>query len=230
MNSFLQPRKKVHFAPPSQLKTRHTYHFDWSLASSYWYEPYELSRLKETRYEEADILRKERGISSSSRDDADKYAGGLEKDIFVGDSITHALDDRDDGVISVRGIEHFVWPVLQKEMIARKKELKRYVIEYSKDKNRRTSDPKGEKLAAASIERSQWARDVASERGIKYCEMKRGGGLLKNTRAILSRRKLNVNIDSSGRLVRRASLIKGFRRMSLKCNNLKGLKWGEDDA
>jgi hypothetical protein len=37
-------------------------------------------------------------------------------------------------------------------------------------------------LAEESAKLSQWARDVASERGVKYCEMKRGGVLLKNSK------------------------------------------------
>lgn len=184
-----------------------------------WYSREELTALKEDRFNEADILRRERGISTSSRDDADNIADGKEKEIWVGDTMTHALDDRDEGSISVRGIEHFVWPVLQKEMVSRKKELKRFVIEYSKDKHSRTSDPNGENLAKACAARSRWARDVASERGIKYCQMKRGagrgGGLLKNTKMIMERRKLETGRRS---LVRRESLIKAFRRM----NSLNG--------
>lgn len=143
----------------------------------------------------------------------------------MGDTITHALDDVDNGVISVRGIEHFVWPVLQKEMITRKKELKLFVVEYSKDKARRAQDPNGEKLAAAVRERSQWARNVASERGIKYCQMKRGGALLKNTHAILGRRKLDVGRAT---MQKRDSLIKGMKRMSIKGFSVRGFGDVED--
>ncbi|KAL3781622.1 hypothetical protein HJC23_001999 [Cyclotella cryptica] len=207
--------KQVHFAPPPLLASRHAYPFDWSIESAVWYSRDELNALKEDRFNEADALRRERGISTSSRDDADKIADGREKEIWVGDTMTHALDDRDEGLISVRGIEHFVWPVLQKEMVTRKKELKKFVVDYSKDKQRRMSDPNGDKLAEACAARSRWARDAASERGIKYCQMKRGagrgGGLLKNTKMILERRKLETSRRS---LVRRESLVKAFRRMS----------------
>ena len=172
-----------------------------------------MASLKDQRFEDADILRKERGISTSSRDDADKIADGREKEIYVGDTITHALDDVDNGPVSVRGIEHFVWPVLQKEMISRKKELKTFVVEYSRDKSRRGADPTGDKLAAAVIEKSQWARNVASERGIKYCQMKRGGALLKNTHAILGRRRLDVGRMT---MTKRDSLIQGMKRLSVR--------------
>ena len=167
-----KPKKKkkhVHFASTPFLTKRHRYSFDWSLENSVWYNRDELNALKEQRFEEADVLRRERGIDTSSRDDADKIEDGREKEIYVGDTITHALDDVDDGAISVRGIEHFVWPVLQKEMITRKKELKRYVVEFSRDRQRRAQDPRGEALAKAVMEKSEWARNVASERGIKYC-------------------------------------------------------------
>jgi len=160
------------------------------------------------------------------QDDADKIADGREKEIYVGDTITAALDDVDNGEVSVRGIEHFVWPVLQKEMISRKKELKAFVVEYSKDTNRRANDPNGEKLAAAVVEMSKWARNVASERGIKYCQMKRGGALLKNTHAIFGRRKLDVGRMT---LTKRDSLIRGMKRMSVGGFSVRGIGGGAAD-
>ena len=68
-------------------------------------------------------------------------------------------------------------------MVTRKKVLKKVVIEWRLPINRR-KDPQGLKLAEDAAKLSEWARDVAKERGIKYCEMKRGGTLLKNTRAM----------------------------------------------
>ena len=92
-------------------------------------------------------------------------------------TFTNALDDCDDNhEISIRGIEHFVFPVLQKEMVNKKKLLKKVVLGYSCDPIQRKKDPNGIKLADESAEHSKWARDVATERGIKYCQMKRGGG------------------------------------------------------
>ena len=91
--------------------------------------------------------------------------------------MTHALDDVDDShEISIRGIEHFVWPVLQKEMMVRKRELKNMVLVYSHDPTARKKDPKGIELAAECAKYSSWARNVSTEQGIKYCQMKRGGG------------------------------------------------------
>lgn len=132
--------------------------------------------MKEERFDDADVLRKERGIRTSSRNDADDLTVS-KRDLFIGDKITNVLDDIDDShEISVRGIEHFVFPVLQKEMVRRKKEVKKAVLDYSRNPMVRKRDPQGIKLAADSAKHSQWARDVAKERGIKYCQMKRGGG------------------------------------------------------
>mmetsp|Transcript_14159 Transcript_14159/g.24165 ORF Transcript_14159/g.24165 Transcript_14159/m.24165 type:complete len:225 (-) Transcript_14159:176-850(-) len=165
---------------------RHEYEFDWELEHEYWFSRVELKAFKEERFDDADILRKERGIRTSSRNDADELSSSR-RILFIGDKITHALDDNDGNhEISVRGIEHFVFPVLQKEMVGRKKELKRIVIGHSRDPKLRKLDPDGIKLAKESAELSKWARDVASERGIKYCQMKRGvgkgGGLLKSSK------------------------------------------------
>ena len=162
----------------------HTYEFDWDYFDDYFYSKEEVKSFSEHRYDEADILRKERGIRTSSRHDADNIVGEAHIH-FIGDALTHALDDDNDAhEISLWGIEHFVWPVLQKEMVSRKKVLKKVVIEWRIPVNRR-KDPNGLKLAEDVAELSKWARDVATERGIKYCEMKRGGGLLKNTRGMM---------------------------------------------
>ncbi|KAL7540060.1 hypothetical protein ACHAWF_006584, partial [Thalassiosira exigua] len=155
---------------------RHEYDFDWELEPEYWYSKGELKAFNEVRFDEADVLRKERGIRTSSRNDADDMTDN-KRDVFIGDKITNALDDVDDShEISLRGIEHFVFPVLQKEMVRRKKDLKKTVLGYSRDPVARRKDPGGDKLALESAHHSQWARDVATERGIKYCQMKRGGG------------------------------------------------------
>ena len=125
------------------------------------------------------MLRKERGIRTKSRNDADDIGEEEDRNHFIRDALTHALDDDNDGHdISLRGIEHFVWSVLQKEMVARRKVLKKVVVEWRVPTNRR-KDPQGLKLAEDAAKLSEWARGVAQERGIKYTEMKRGGMLLK---------------------------------------------------
>ena len=179
-------RKKVRFTDVKPID--HNYEFDWDLEGDYWFSKAELKTFNEVRFDEADVLRKERGIRTRSRNDADEIEAEEDRDIFIGDALTNALDDDNDGnEISLRGIEHFVWPVLQKAMVSRKKQLKKVVVEWRRPVNRR-KDPKGLKLAEDAATLSQWARDVAQERGIKYTEMRRGGMLLKNTRNM----KMNV--------------------------------------
>ena len=177
-----KPKKHVHFTDIQPI--HHNYDFDWDLEGEYWFSKAELKSFNEVRFDEADVLRKERGIRTKSRNDADDIEEEEDRNDFIGDALTHALDDDNDGhEISLRGIEHFVWPVLQKEMVTRKKVLKKVVIEWRLPINRR-KDPQGLKLAEDAAKLSEWARDVAKERGIKYCEMKRGGMLLKNARAM----------------------------------------------
>lgn len=190
-----KPKKKVHF---TDIKPIHyDYEFDWDLEGEYWFSKAELKAFNEVRFDEADVLRKERGIRTKSRNDADDIEQEEDRNDFIGDALTHALDDDNDGhEISLRGIEHFVWPVLQKEMVTRKKVLKKLVIEWRLPVNRR-KDPQGLKLAEDAAKLSEWAREVAKERGIKYCEMKRGGMLLKNARAMRmnkSNRRLSTHV------------------------------------
>lgn len=188
-----QSRNRVHFTDIAA--KRHDYEFDWELEPDYWYSKPELKSFNDVRFDDADVLRKERGIRTASRNDADDLTTS-KRNVFIGDKITNALDDVDDShEISVRGIEHFVFPVLQKEMVRRKKALKMVVIGYSKNPVARKKDPQGIKLAEESESHSKWARDVATERGIKYCQMKRGGGrgggLLGVTKGQKARRRFS---------------------------------------
>ncbi|KAL7536613.1 hypothetical protein ACHAXR_007284 [Thalassiosira sp. AJA248-18] len=187
----LSNKKCVHFTDVAA--NRHEYEFDWELEPDYWYSKAELKTFNEVRFDDADVLRKERGIRTASRNDADDLSSSR-RSRFVGDKITNALDDADTNQeISIRGIEHFVFPVLQKEMVRRKKELKKTVLGYSRDPKVRKLDPQGLELAKQTEEHSKWARDVATERGIKYCEMKRGlgrgGGLLQAAKGQKGRRR-----------------------------------------
>mmetsp|Transcript_6880 Transcript_6880/g.10027 ORF Transcript_6880/g.10027 Transcript_6880/m.10027 type:complete len:245 (+) Transcript_6880:195-929(+) len=185
-------KKKVHFTDTKPID--HCYEFDWELEGEYWFSKAELKAFNEVRFDEADVLRKERGIRTRSRNDADEIEEEEDRNIFIGDALTNALDDDNDGhEISLRGIEHFVWPVLQKEMVSRKKQLKKVVIEWRLPVNRR-KDPKGLKLAEDAAKLSEWAREVAQERGIKYTEMRRGGMLLKNMRNMKTTRRLSRTV------------------------------------
>lgn len=58
-------KKKIHntnkvcFTDISNIK--HEYSFDWDLESEYWYSKGELKSMAELRFDDADVLRKERG-------------------------------------------------------------------------------------------------------------------------------------------------------------------------
>ena len=197
-------KKKVRFTPYGP--TLHSYEFNWELEGDYWFSKAELKTFNEVRFDEADVLRKERGIRTKSRHDADGIEEEDDRNNFIWDVLTHSLMDNDGHDISLRGIEHFVWPVLQKEMMMRKKELKKVVLEWRLPANRR-KDPNGMKLAEDSAKLSEWARDVAQERGIKY--------LLQNTRTY----KMNQRVN--GRLS--GVVGKGFSKDMGSKNNIYGI-------
>ena len=199
-------KKKVRFTPYGP--TLHSYEFNWELEGDYWFSKAELKTFNEVRFDEADVLRKERGIRTKSRHDADGIEEEDDRNNFIWDVLTHSLMDNDGHDISLRGIEHFVWPVLQKEMMMRKKELKKVVLEWRLPANRR-KDPNGIKLAEDSAKLSEWARDVAQERGIKY--------LLQNTRTYKMNQRVNGRLSGAVR--------KGFisKDMGSK-NNIYGIR------
>ncbi len=199
-------KKKVRFTPYGP--TLHSYEFNWELEGDYWFSKAELKTFNEVRFDEADVLRKERGIRTKSRHDADGIEEEDDRNNFIWDVLTHSLMDNDSHDISLRGIEHFVWPVLQKEMVMRKKELKKAVLEWRLPANRRR-DANGIKLAEDSAKLSEWARDVAQERGIKY--------LLQNTRTYKMNQRVNGRLSGVVR--------KGFisKDMGSK-NNIYGIR------
>ena len=89
------------------------------------------------------------------------------------------------------------------------------MVEWRRPVNRR-KDPKGLKLAEDAATLSQWARDVAQERGIKYTEMRRGGMLLKNTRNM----KMNVTNRRLSKAVKKGFSFKDMGSSSR--NNIYG--------
>lgn len=166
-------KKTVHF---STVEVQ-PFHFDWSLADDVFYTRTELTSMGKKRFEDASVVRsKLRSLTNSSpslkksdpkpevsRDDTAAIARGRNIDSLL----SRALDDEDvyEGT-TIRGIEHFVYPELQKEMILRKKQVQREVMDFVRCK---TPDPQGWRLARHSSTFSQWARNVAQEKGLKYC-------------------------------------------------------------
>lgn len=169
--------KAVHF---STIEVQ-PFHFDWSLAGDVFYTRKEITAMGQKRFDDAAKIKahnkskKERqqssstrngsGASSSTKDDTQMCRKSREKDIES--LLSLALGDQDDyDGTSIRGIEHFVYSQLQQEMIRRKKEVQREVLGYVKSKR---PDPQGWRLAEHSRSHSQWARNVAQEKGLKYC-------------------------------------------------------------
>jgi hypothetical protein len=100
------------------------------------------------------------------------------KILCVDSLLTEALSDADEyATTSIWGIEHFVYPELQQEMIRKKKEVQSQVMSFVKSKR---PDPQGWRLANHSRMYSQWARDVALDKGRAYRMIKEEDGLKKN--------------------------------------------------
>lgn len=159
-------KKVVHF---STIEVQ-PFHFDWTLAGDVFYSRKELTSMGQSRFDDAAKLRQQRHLDekkggSESVDDVGISTKSKTRDIAT--LLTTALEDEDrDENVSIRGIEHFVYPDLQQEMIRRKKEVQREVLEFVRSKR---PDPQGWRLAQHSRSFSQWARNVALEKGMKYC-------------------------------------------------------------
>jgi len=157
--------KVVHF---STIEVQ-PFHFDWSLANDVFYTRAELTVMGQSRFDDAATLRQQRRDSKGNTKSMDDV--GISKKSNVQDMVdllASALDDSDRGeLVSIRGIEHFVYPALQQEMIRRKKELQKEVMGFVRSKR---PDPQGWRLAEHSRQYSAWARNVALEKGMKYCK------------------------------------------------------------
>lgn len=165
LNYTADGKKCVHF---STIEVQ-PFHFDWSLADQVFYTRKELTSMGQNRFDDADFLRRQRqldGGGDGQQTVDDVGTSKKSKDVAVAELLSAALsdEDRDEGV-SIRGIEHFVYPDLQQEMIRRKKEVQREVMDFVRAKR---PDPQGWRLAEHSRTYSQWARNVALEKGMKY--------------------------------------------------------------
>jgi len=158
-------RKVVHF---STIEVQ-PFHFDWSLANDIFYTRPELTVMGQSRFDDAAKLRQQRDLDSKGQNKSmdDVGISKKSKDTDIADLLAKALEDEDrDENVSIRGIEHFVYPGLQQEMIRKKKEVQKEVLGFVRSKR---PDPQGWRLAGHSRSFSQWARDVALQKGLKYC-------------------------------------------------------------
>ncbi len=174
------------YKDPSKKKTVHfaaievqPYSWDYSCDEDVFLKKEEIMAMNKDRFKDAKKIRKERNISSSSDIDISKRASEIER------LMLEAFDsklDKDDQV-SICGIEHFVYPAMQQEMIRRKKYAKQQVFDFQKG---RRPDPHGLRLARLSEEYTQWARDVAAFKGRSYCVQQR------NSFSFAQRRRASV--------------------------------------
>ena len=138
-------------------------HYDWSCTRDYFYSSAEIATMKSARFEDAALLRNEEK-TSATHDDLDITR--RQKIVCIDSLLSLALNDPDENPnASIRGIEHMVYPELQQEMIRKKKEVQDQVMSFVRSKR---PDPQGWRLANHSRIHSQWARDVALEKGQAY--------------------------------------------------------------
>lgn len=200
-NSFTQKISGLHFSPGAILGHHHHHssatpdrkavavrfsadeaevyvvEFDWNHTDDVFYTPSEMREMSQSRFDDAAAIRRkrlegERRRGSVTLECLEHRAEVMDR-AGVSALLTKALldEDRDEGT-SIQGIEHMVYPDLQRAMIQRKKELREEVLTFAKSKR---PDPQGWRLARHSRERSKWAQDVARKKGRMYL-MKNAAG------------------------------------------------------
>jgi len=154
-------KKKVRFAPDEV----ELHKYDYSCDQDIYYQPDQIKAMNKQRFTDARKLRKQRSITVPSKEAAFDDIDMSKHDHSIHQLLEEAYDpERDvDEEVSICGIEHFVYPVLQLEMVRRKKQAQREVLSFKKAKRQAL------RLAELSEEKTQWARKVAIEKGMKYC-------------------------------------------------------------
>eukprot|EP00984_Skeletonema_dohrnii_P025969 scaffold15214_cov69-Skeletonema_dohrnii-CCMP3373.AAC.1 len=125
-------RKKVRFAPDEV----ELYNYDYSCDQDIYYEPDQIKAMNKQRFTDARKLRKQRSITVPSKEAAFDDIDMSKHDHSINQLLEEAYDpERDvDEEVSIAGIEHFVYPVLQLEMVRRKKQAQREVLSFKKAK------------------------------------------------------------------------------------------------
>ena len=169
----LSKKKTVHF---SSIEVQ-TYDWDYSCDEDVFIPKEQIVAMNKQRFKDASKLRKERNIKllpsstkenanaivNASQDDLDTSKRSHKIDRLLQEAFDPKLDTNEE--ISICGIEHFVYPALQQEMIRRKKNAKQEVFNFQEEKR---PDPRGWRLARLSEENTLWAREVATFKGMKY--------------------------------------------------------------
>jgi len=150
-------KKGVHF--PANVEEVREYRFDWSLEREVFFSREELAEMAKNRFTDAAALRKQLGTKLSAMDNLVKLSGSGVRDLL---QQAFLFTDEDT---SIRGIEHFVYPQLQQEMVKRKQLVQNEVLSFSRGNE---ADPHGWKIASQSRYYTKWATNVAVEKGGAY--------------------------------------------------------------
>mmetsp|Transcript_34855 Transcript_34855/g.75257 ORF Transcript_34855/g.75257 Transcript_34855/m.75257 type:complete len:356 (+) Transcript_34855:136-1203(+) len=147
--------KTVHF---STIEVK-TYHWDCSCDKDVYYTKNDIANMSKQRFADASTLRKQMRSSGHTKRHEEAVSASLLSLAY------EPTEDIHEG-LSIRGIEHFVYPELQKEMIRKQKEAQAEVLMFVHSTP--LFDPDGLKLREHSEKYSSWARDVAMEKGRNY--------------------------------------------------------------
>lgn len=169
-------QKTVHF---STVEVK-TYQWDRINNKHVYYTKDELSDMCNQRNEDASKLRKER-----------LFSGHREKDLTP--TLLFFIFDPNDDIYkraSSRGIEHYVYPELRREIVRKQKRARAEVLNYVRSN---PLDPDGRKLREHSEQYTSWARELALKKAKWYA--------MNNALFLLKYMQVGVLGKSAGRSV-----------------------------
>ncbi|KAL9185122.1 hypothetical protein ACHAXT_002899 [Thalassiosira profunda] len=217
-------KKVVHF---STIEVQ-PFRFDWSLVDDVFYSRRELTAMGQSRFDDAATLRQQRRLDEKGGDGHSVDDGAVSrknKTRDIAELLSTALEDEDaDDAVSIRGIEHFVYPDLQQEMIRRKKEVQREVLDFVRQKR---PDPQGWRLAQHSRTFSQWARNVAIEKGMKYCM---NNGVELEEEQLEQYRKSHDELEGPGRSMRGSASFSSDLEASQRAQRSRSISGGNSTS
>ena len=198
-----QPGKKtIHF---STVEVK-SYQWDYNCDKDVFYSKHELSVINKQRYEEASKLQRDRLFSKQHKED-------------LTPTILSLIFDYNDDIykrLSSRGIEHFVYPELRREIIRKQRLHRAEVVKYARSM---PFDQDGSKLREHSEQYSRWARELAVRKAKSYA---------MNTALVVPKKKETLQMMSGERksavvkrIVKEDATILEFQKVKISRNDFE---------
>jgi len=198
----LKPLKKtVHFSTVDVKM----YRWDRKYDKDVYYTKNELSNISKRRHEDAAKLRKER-----------LFSGQHTKDLTP--TLLSFIFDPNDDIYkraTSRGVEHFIYPELRRELIRKQKEARAEVLKYVRSNQ---FDPDGSKLRELSEQYTRWARELAVDKAKCYAQ---NNALFLSKKEVMRQSVVGSSTGINTSIVKKEATILEFKKVKISLDDVE---------